>query len=214
MLCVSIYNIRIEYKDRRQLKTFLTQIRSVLLLTPDSPIICFWRWIGWKDYGVKKSQFGECFRQKRIVFLTTPAHTRALYPPDPPSATAQRTRPLARDRKKILRTRRSHPKAGTPKAAQPNRSGTVEVATLPRGGCDAPGFYLAIIVGQLCWRWLKHGQPGSSPWKPYHPTLVTLLIKSIHMCGQTLVNCTVKPYLNPSDLECLPELLPRSPNFT
>jgi hypothetical protein len=30
------------------------------------------------------------------------------------------------------------------------------------------------------------------------------------MCGQPLV----KPHLNRSDPECLPELLPRSPNFT
>jgi hypothetical protein len=43
---------------------------------------------------------------------------------------------------------------------------------------------------------------------------MTLLIKLTHMCGQALVKYTVKPYLNPSDIECLPELLPRSPNFT
>jgi hypothetical protein len=42
---------------------------------------------------------------------------------------------------------------------------------------------------------------------------MTLLVKSIHMCGQALVKSTVKPYLNPNDLECLPELLPRSLNF-
>jgi hypothetical protein len=34
------------------------------------------------------------------------------------------------------------------------------------------------------------------------------------MCGQPLVKVMVKPQLNPSDLECLPELLPRSPKFT
>jgi hypothetical protein len=38
-------------------------------------------------------------------------------------------------------------------------------------------------------------------------TLMTLLIKLTHMCGQALVKSTVKPYLNPSDLECLPELV-------
>jgi hypothetical protein len=43
---------------------------------------------------------------------------------------------------------------------------------------------------------------------------MTLLIKSTRMCGQNLVKYTVKPYLNLNVLECLPELLPRSPNFT
>jgi hypothetical protein len=33
-------------------------------------------------------------------------------------------------------------------------------------------------------------------------------------CGQTWVKDTVKPRLNPDVNECLPELLPRSPNFT
>jgi hypothetical protein len=81
-------------------------------------------------------------------------------------------------------------------------------------GCDAPSFYLILIVSQLCRRWSNHGQPGPSPRKPHQPTLTTLVIKSIHMCGQTLVNCMVKPYLNPSDPECFPELLSCSPNFT
>jgi hypothetical protein len=43
---------------------------------------------------------------------------------------------------------------------------------------------------------------------------MTLLIKSTHVCGQTLLKYTVKPYLDIDVLECLPELLPRSPNFT
>jgi hypothetical protein len=86
--------------------------------------------------------------------------------------------------------------------------------SLACGRCDAPGFYLTIMVGQLYWQWSNHDQPGSSPRKPHQPTLMTLLIKSLHMCGQTLVKCTVKQYLNPSDPECLPELLSRSPNFT
>jgi hypothetical protein len=33
-------------------------------------------------------------------------------------------------------------------------------------------------------------------------------------CAQTVVKDTVKPRLNPDVGECLPELLPRSPNFT
>jgi hypothetical protein len=40
------------YKERRQLKTYLTQIGPVLLLTADPPVICFWKWIRWKDYEV------------------------------------------------------------------------------------------------------------------------------------------------------------------
>jgi hypothetical protein len=80
--------------------------------------------------------------------------------------------------------------------------------------CDAPGFYSPLIVGQICWQWSNHGQPGSSPRKPHQPTLMTPLIKLTHMCGQALVKSTVKPYLNPSDLECPPEILLRSPNFT
>jgi hypothetical protein len=33
---------------------------------------------------------------------------------------------------------------------------------------------------------------------------MTLLIKSTHTCGQTLVKDTVKPYLNPKSLNVLP----------
>jgi hypothetical protein len=68
--------------------------------------------------------------------------------------------------------------------------------------CDAPGFYLPLIVGQICWQWSNHDQPGSPPLKPHQPTLMILLIKLTHMCGQTLVKSTVKPHLNPRDLEC------------
>jgi hypothetical protein len=42
---------------------------------------------------------------------------------------------------------------------------------------------------------------------------MTLLIKSTHMHGHTLVKYMVKPYLNFNVLECLLELLPRSPNY-
>jgi hypothetical protein len=45
-------------------------------------------------------------------------------------------------------------------------------------------------------------------------TLSDPLIKSTHLDGQALVKDTVKPRLNLDVGECLPELLPRSPNFT
>jgi hypothetical protein len=43
---------------------------------------------------------------------------------------------------------------------------------------------------------------------------MTLLIKSTHTCGQTLVKGTIKPYLNRDVFERPPELLLCSPNFT
>jgi hypothetical protein len=49
----------------------------------------------------------------------------------------------------------------------------------------------------------------TSPTNPIEP-----LTKSTHPCGQPLVKGTVKPRLNPAVSECLPGLLPRSPNFT
>jgi hypothetical protein len=61
-------------------------------------------------------------------------------------------------------------------------------------GCDASCFYLTLIVGQPCWHWSNHGQPGSSPRKTHQPTLITPLIKWTHMCGQTMV----KPWSNPT----------------
>jgi hypothetical protein len=67
------------------LKTFLTQIRSVLPLTPDPPIICLWKWIGWKDYEVPKNRNLESVSAKNVILLSptacVPAH---LYPSDPP----------------------------------------------------------------------------------------------------------------------------------
>jgi hypothetical protein len=85
------------------LKTFLTQFRSALPLTSDPPVICFWKWIGWKDYKVpKKVQFRERFCQKTeknsprpflpaLVYLLSPRfpvlrHTNYY----PPSAVAER----------------------------------------------------------------------------------------------------------------------------
>jgi hypothetical protein len=49
----------------------------------------------------------------------------------------------------------------------------------------------------------------TSPTNPIEP-----LTKSTHTCGQTLVKDTVKPRLNTDVSECLPKLLPHSPNFT
>jgi hypothetical protein len=62
--------------------------------------------------------------------------------------------------------------------------------------------------------WSNLGQPGSSPWKPRQQTLLNPLNKSTHPCGRPLVKDTVEPRMNPDVGECLPELLPRSPNFT
>jgi hypothetical protein len=49
----------------------------------------------------------------------------------------------------------------------------------------------------------------TSPTNPIEPWT-----KSTHTRGQPLVKDTVKPHLNTDVGECLPELLPRSPNFT
>jgi hypothetical protein len=45
-------------------------------------------------------------------------------------------------------------------------------------------------------------------------TPIDPLTKSTHPGGQPLVKDTVKPHWNPNVDERLPELLPRSPNFT
>jgi hypothetical protein len=59
------------YKERRQLKIFLTQIRFVLPLTPIPPVICFWKWIRWKDYEVPKNRnFESVSAKKSNSFLT------------------------------------------------------------------------------------------------------------------------------------------------
>jgi hypothetical protein len=62
--------VNLYYKERKQLKTFLTQTGPAVPLTPDPPVICFWKWIYWKDYEVKKSQFGERFYQKNELFFS------------------------------------------------------------------------------------------------------------------------------------------------
>jgi hypothetical protein len=48
-----------------------------------------------------------------------------------------------------------------------------------------------------------------SPTNPIEP-----LDQVNNPCGQPLVKDTVKFRLNPDVCECLPKLLPRSPNFT
>jgi hypothetical protein len=62
--------------------------------------------------------------------------------------------------------------------------------------------------------WSNLGQLGSSPRKPRQQSLMTLLIKYKHNCGQPLVKGTVKTLRNPNVFERPPELLPCSPNFT
>jgi hypothetical protein len=61
---------------------------------------------------------------------------------------------------------------------------------------------------------VKPMSTGSSPQKPHRQTLLNPLTKSTRTRDQLLVKDTVKPRLNADVGECLPELLPRSPNFT
>jgi hypothetical protein len=75
-----IWFTNLYYKDRIIWKIFLTQLGPALPLTPDPPVIQLGEWIGWKTH---KIQFGECFRQKRIIFLTRSGLTHLLYPPLP-----------------------------------------------------------------------------------------------------------------------------------
>jgi hypothetical protein len=58
------------YKELRQLKTFLTQIGPTLPLTSDPPVICFWKWIGWKDYEVPKNRNLESVSAKKIILFS------------------------------------------------------------------------------------------------------------------------------------------------
>jgi hypothetical protein len=52
------------------LKTFLTQTGSTLPLTSDPPVICFWKWIGWKDYEVPKNRNLESVSVKSELFFS------------------------------------------------------------------------------------------------------------------------------------------------
>jgi hypothetical protein len=78
------------------LETFLTQIRPALPLTSDPPVICFWKWIGWKDYEVPKNRNLESVSAKNDFFLTVPAHTcppvPATGPPDQTQCRGERKR--------------------------------------------------------------------------------------------------------------------------
>jgi hypothetical protein len=59
------------------LKTFLTQIGPTLPLTLDPPIICFWKWIGWKDYEVQKRNLESVSAKNYNLFspcACIPAH--------------------------------------------------------------------------------------------------------------------------------------------
>jgi hypothetical protein len=67
------------YKERRQLKTFLTQIGLVLPLTPDPPVMCFWRWIGWKDYEVPKNRNLESVSAKNEKIFSPHPRIPALW---------------------------------------------------------------------------------------------------------------------------------------
>jgi hypothetical protein len=67
--------------------TFFTQIRPVLPLTLDPPVICFGKWIRWNDYGVPKNHNLKNVSAKNVILLSPtaclPAH---LYPLGPPLA--------------------------------------------------------------------------------------------------------------------------------
>jgi hypothetical protein len=56
--------------ERRQQKTFLTQIGLTLPLTTDPPVIYFWKWIGWKDYEVPKNRNFESISGKNELFFS------------------------------------------------------------------------------------------------------------------------------------------------
>jgi hypothetical protein len=62
----SVVTLYIYYKERRQLKTFKTQIGPVLPLTPDPLIICFWKWIRWNDYEILKNRNLESVSAKNM----------------------------------------------------------------------------------------------------------------------------------------------------
>jgi hypothetical protein len=72
-----LHDYYLYYKERRQLQTFLTQIGSALPLTPDPPVICFWKWIGWKYYEVPKNRNLESISAKNVIFFTQPRFTHS-----------------------------------------------------------------------------------------------------------------------------------------
>jgi hypothetical protein len=64
---------------------------------------------------------------------------------------------------------------------------------------------LTMVKPRLTWAITSKTEP-TTPNDPLNQVKTT--------CGQTWVKDTVKPRLNPDVTECLPELLPRSSNFT
>jgi hypothetical protein len=91
------------------LKTFLTQIGPVLPLTSDPPVICFWKWIGWKDYEVPKNCNLESVSAKNeILFSPHPRIPTLLYPQPQRAHTSFR---LGGDRPTLLRSNESPTRA-------------------------------------------------------------------------------------------------------
>jgi hypothetical protein len=58
------------------LEIFLTQIGPTLPLKTDPPVICFGKWIGWKDYEVPKNRNLESVSAKKLFF----SHRSAVLP--------------------------------------------------------------------------------------------------------------------------------------
>jgi hypothetical protein len=52
----------------RSCRTAKPRFSVVLPLTPDPPVLCFWKWIGWKDYKVK-NRYLVSVSVKNIMFL-------------------------------------------------------------------------------------------------------------------------------------------------
>jgi hypothetical protein len=75
-------------KERRQLKIFLTQIGPTVPLTSDPPVICFWEWIGWKDYEVPKNAIWRAFLPKRDDFSHPPPPYLPVVPASGPPTQA------------------------------------------------------------------------------------------------------------------------------
>jgi hypothetical protein len=77
------------------LKTFLTQIAPALSLTSDPPVICFWKWIGCKDYEVPKNTIWRAFLPKTPNFFHRPSHTHPPIPAGPTPTTHKTRRPAS-----------------------------------------------------------------------------------------------------------------------
>jgi hypothetical protein len=66
------------------LKTSVTRIGSTVLLMPDPPVICFWKWIGWKNYELPKNRNLESVSAKKLIlFSLMPNLPACVYPPGP-----------------------------------------------------------------------------------------------------------------------------------